>query len=123
MSKMKKALCAAALVGAVALPMSSANAWWGGGPWDGWGNGWGNGDMSFSMSGRGNAYGNGYGYPGYYGYGPGYWGPGYGYGPYYGGPGYGYPPPPPAYGGYGYPGYGYGAPPAPPQQQNQGGNK
>jgi len=61
----------------VAMPMSSANAFWGGSwmPWN-----WGN-----------------YGYP-YYGYGyPGYWGgyPGYGWGGY---PGYwgGYP----GYGGW-----------------------
>ena len=42
MSMMRKTLLAAAIVGAVALPLSSAQAWWGG-PWGGYpGNGWGN---------------------------------------------------------------------------------
>ena len=34
MIKLKKALLVAGIIGAVALPLSSANAWWGG-PWGG----------------------------------------------------------------------------------------
>ncbi|KAF0143878.1 MAG: hypothetical protein FD153_412, partial [Rhodospirillaceae bacterium] len=85
---------------------STAEAWWGGGPWNN--NGWGDtgGDFSMNFSGRGTGTGSGYnGYngPGYYGGGyPGYGGYGGGY-PGYGGYGGGYP----GYGGYGggYPGY------------------
>lgn len=74
MKSLKRLLVAALVSGAVALPISNANAFWGGfWPWD-----WG-----------GPGY---YGYP-YYGYGPyggypGYWGgyPYYGGGPWGGGP-------------------------------------
>ena len=93
--KFRKLMVSLLLVCATALPMASANAFWGGGwmPWD-----WFDDDDYY--------YGP-YGYPGYYGGYPGYYG---GYPGYYGGyPGYygGYP----AYGGYpgyygGYPGYG-----------------
>jgi Sulphur globule protein len=130
MKKLTKTLCVAAVAGALAIPFTAAQAWWGGGPWgggpggwgdgwgnDGWGDGWGDGygDMDFSMSagghgsgyGRGRGYGRGYGY-GYGGYPYGGWG-----GPYggYGGPyGYGgYP------GAYGAP-YGYAPPTAAPAQ-------
>lgn len=79
--KVKKLLTVAAVAAALALPLQSAQAWWGPwggwGPWDGWGDGWGGFD--FHMGGGG--WGRGYGYP-YYGY------------PYYGG-----------YGGYPYLGY------------------
>jgi hypothetical protein len=108
MHKFSKTLGAAAIVGAAALAMQPAHAWWGGGPWGGGPGGLGDdfmgdgfGDFNMNMSGRGNGYGRGYNY----------------YQPYYGYP----------YGGYGYPyggGYGapygyapYGAPMAPPAPQ------
>ena len=92
MNTLSKVLAVAAIAGAAALPLQSANAWGGGGPWGG--NMFG---MDFGQS-------TGYGYP-YYGGGYGWggpWGgyPGYGYGGY------------PGYGGYGY-GYGYPAVVAP----------
>ena len=79
MKQLAKVVAVAGLVAGAAVPLQSANAWWGGGPWSGWG--WG-------------------GYPGWGGWGgyPG-WG-GYGY-PGWGGYGY------PGWGGYGYPGWGY----------------
>lgn len=73
-----KTLTAALIVGASALPLQSADAWGGGGPWGG---------NMFGMD-MGQSTGGG-----------GWGGPGYGAGP-WGGPGYG------GYGGY--PGYGYG---------------
>jgi hypothetical protein len=85
MNKLIKTVCATAIAGAMAIPFTTAQAWWGGGPWsngwgnDGWGDGWGDGsgDFDFNMSGGG--HGSGYGR----GYGRGY---GYGYGGYpYGG--------------------------------------
>ena len=42
MIKFKKTVLAATLVGATALTMGSAQAWWGGGPWGG--GPWGGGD-------------------------------------------------------------------------------
>jgi hypothetical protein len=95
MSKSRRLLLAAAVVGATMLTSLSAEAFWG--PfsfmrWGGWGDGWGWGGP---WSGYGWGYpGYGWGYPGYgYGY------PGYGYG-------YGYP-----YGGWGAPyAYGWGVP-------------
>src|SRR5210317_2642154 len=93
--KLKKLMASLLLVGATTLPMTSANAFFGGwGPWD-----WFDDDDDYYYGPWGYP-GYGYGYPGY-GYG-GY--PGYGYGGY---PGYGggYP----GYGG-GYPGYGGGYP-------------
>jgi len=108
MKKLSSILAAAALAGVVVLPMQSANAQWGGGPWgnNGYGGGpwstmtdmFGGGDINFSAKSYGHGNGYGYGNPnmGYNSYGyPGY--------------GYGYPG---AYGGY--PGYGYGYPAAPP---------
>jgi len=90
MKRTTKLLTAVAVAGAlVALPMSSANAFWGV-PFFG-----GGGGFSFGMNFGGSL--GGWGYPGY-GWG-GY--PGYGYGGY---PGWGYP----RYGWGGYPGYGYG---------------
>jgi len=93
MSKSRRLLLAAAVVGATMLTSLSAEAFWG--PfsfmrWGGWGDGWGWG---------GPWSGYGWGYPGYgWGY------PGYGYG--YPGYGYGYP-----YGGWGAPyAYGWGVP-------------
>jgi len=98
----KKFVIAVLLAGATALPMSSANAFWGGNSWMPWN--WFDDDYY----GGGPWVYPGYGWGGYPGYGyPGYgWGgyPGYGYGGY---PGY-------AWGGYqgygygGYPGYGWG---------------
>ena len=81
---LKKLMIALVLAGATALPVTSANAFWGGWmPWD-----WFDDDY------YGGPWG---GYPGYYGY-PG-WG---GYpGGYYGYPGYGWG----GYPAYGYPGY------------------
>jgi hypothetical protein len=110
MINVKKTVLAAMLAGATALPMTSAQAWWGGPGWggpgygsgyndwlgDGLGDMWGDGDFSMNFSGRGSGrgYGRGYGYNDYY--------RGYGYGPYgYGAP-YGY-----GGGPWGYPGYGY----------------
>jgi hypothetical protein len=91
MNKLSKVLAAAAVAGAMALPLQSANAWGGGGPWGG--NMFG---MDFGQStGWGYPYyGGGYGWGGPYGGGyPGGWGgyPGYGWGGYPGGYGYGYP--------------------------------
>lgn len=76
---LKKLMIVMTLAGAAALPVSSANAFWGGSwmPWN-----WFDDDY--------------YGYPGYWG-GP-YGGYPYGWGGY---PGYGYP----GYGWGGYPGY------------------
>ena len=90
MRGLSKLLTASAVALALALPMQSANAWWG--PW-GWGpwDGWGGFDFHIGGGGWGNAY-PGYwgGYPGYWGGYPGYWG---GYPAYWGGyPGWGYPP-------------------------------
>ncbi|OOZ39950.1 hypothetical protein BOW53_09540 [Solemya pervernicosa gill symbiont] len=96
MKKLIKVAAAAAIVGAMALPMQSANAFWG--PFDTWDAPWNNGGGPWG----GGPWGGG---PGYYGGGP--WGgyPGYGYGGPWGG---GYP------GGYGYPRYAVPvAPPAP----------
>ena len=115
MTKLSKTLCATAIAGALAIPFTAAQAWWGpwgGGPggwgdgWgnDGWGDGWGDGygDFDFSMSGGGggHGYGRGRGYGRGYGYGYGYpyyggWGGPYGYGGYPGawGAPYGYAPP------------------------------
>ncbi len=143
MKKISKIIMLSALLGAAAMS-TSANAWWGGGPWDGggwgpwdrggwggpsgrdsydewdWGpwDGWGGGDATFSISGGGRGNGRGYGRNSnrYY--------DGYGYGPYGGGGGpYGGGP----YGGapwegsgpgyYGRPGWSdyYDAPPPPPR--------
>ena len=101
MNRLSKVLAAAAVAGAVVLPLQSANAWGGGGPWGG--NMFG---MDFGQS-------TGYGYP--------YYGGGYGWGGPWGGPGYGYGGYP-GYGGYGG-GYGYGAPIViqPPATSGQGG--
>ena len=80
-----------AAVAIVAASMSSAQAFWGGGPWSSWSNGgapWNTmtevfGDVDANFSSRGWGRGQGYGYPNYgYGYGP-YYGAGY---PYLGGP-------------------------------------
>jgi hypothetical protein len=88
MMKLAKVAAAAAIVGATALPMQSADAFWGGGgPWGGYGwGGWGWG-----------GWGGPWGWGGYPGYG---WGgyPGYGWGGY------------PGYGWGGYPGYGLAYP-------------
>jgi hypothetical protein len=83
MRKMKTLMAALVVTGAVAMPFSSANAWWG----SGWGGGPWYGGYPY--------YGGWGGYPGWGGYG---WGgyPGYGWGGY------------PGWGGYGYPGYGWG---------------
>jgi hypothetical protein len=133
MKMLKKTALVAAIAGITALPLSSAQAWWGGPGWgdgSGWGDGFGDmfGDFDMSVRGSGSGYGRGHGYGRGYGYGypyggygwggyPGYggWGgPGYGGwgGPGYGGyPGYG--------GGWGGPGYG-GAPYAAPPAQESG---
>jgi hypothetical protein len=127
MRKLNKTLCVAAVAGVLAIPFTSAQAWWGpwggGGPWggdgwgnDGWGDGWGDGsgDFDFNMSGGGHGSGYGRGYGRGYGYGYGYGGYPYGGwgGPYggWGGPYGGYP------GAYGAP-YGYAPPAAAPAQQ------
>ncbi len=91
MKTLTKTLAAAAIVGA---SITSAQAWWGGGPWSTWNNGgapWTGftdmfGDIDANFSRRGWGRGHGYGYPYYgYGYGPyGFAGP-HGY-PYVGGP-------------------------------------
>ena len=98
--KIAKIIALAGTLAVSALSVSNANAWWGGGPWNGFGNGAGNGDFSFNMSGRANTAMNGYGYNApRYGYAP------YGYAPYGGAP-------------YGYAPYGaapYGAAPVAPQ--------
>ena len=128
MKKRTKILFVALLTGAIALPLSSAQAWWGGPGWGGpggyrdWTDGLGDllGDMwgdaefwvHFSARGRGHGYGRGYGdYYDNYGYGPygypGYWG---GYPAYYGGG-------PWVYAGYGVP---YGLPVAQPQTISRG---
>jgi hypothetical protein len=86
--KFRKLMVSLLLVSATALPMTSANAFFGGwGPWD-----WFDDDDYYHHGPRGYP---GYGYGGYPGYGYGGY-PGYGYGGY---PGYGY---------GGYPGSGYG---------------
>jgi len=81
-----------AAVAIVAASVSSAQAFWGGGPGTSWGNGaapWNTmtemfGDVDANFSSRGWGRGQGYGYPTYgYGYGPSYYGGGY---PYVGGP-------------------------------------
>ena len=91
MKLISKVLAVGLVAGAAALPLQSANAWGGGGPWGG--NMFG---MDFGQS-------TGWGYPYYGGGWGGPWGhPGYGWGGPWGGyPGYG------GYGGWGYP-YGYG---------------
>ena len=103
MRKISKVLGVAAIAGAGAFLMSSAHAFWGGGPWGGGGHDWWNdmmgdgyGDFNMSMSGGGRGFGRGYNrYRDYYGYGPYGWGGG----PWGGGG--------PGYGGWGAP---YGAP-------------
>ena len=72
--KLKKLMTSLLLVGATTLPMTSANAFFGGwGPWDWFDNDYYHGPYGY--------------YPGYYGGYPGYYG---GYPGYYGGyPGYG----------------------------------
>ncbi|KAF0110827.1 MAG: hypothetical protein FD149_2594 [Rhodospirillaceae bacterium] len=106
MKKLNAFFAATVVVGVSALTLSSADAWWGGGPFDGTGDG--GGDFNMNFSGRSNAYGQGYESPYSGGYGP--WGgyPSYGYGGPWGGgyPSYGYGGP---WGG-GYPSYGYGGP-------------
>ena len=73
--KFKKTFVAAMLAGAVALPITEAQAWWGGPGWGGpgwgrgWNDGWGDGlgdmfgdgdfDMGFSARGSGRGYGRG----------------------------------------------------------------
>jgi len=120
MKKLTKMISVGLLAGATALPLSSAQAWWGGPGWGGggpwgyrdWTDGLGDmlgdlwGDIDFRMyisaRGRGNGYGRGYGdYYDYYGYGP------YGYPGYWGGYPVSYAPGP-----WGYPGYAapYGVP-------------
>jgi len=84
----RKLVLAMLLAGAAALPVTSANAFWGGSwmPWNWFDNGYyGGGPWGYP----------GYGWGGYPGYG---WGgyPGYGWGGY------------PGYGWGGYPGYGWG---------------
>jgi hypothetical protein len=101
MKKLTKILLVPLLAGASALPLSSAQAWWGGPGWGGpwgyqgpygyhnWTDGlgymlgdlWGDFDfrVHFSLYGHGDGYGRGYGnYHNYYGHGyygyPGYWG-------------------------------------------------
>jgi len=114
MKTFAKIAATAAILGAVALPLQSANAWWGGMPgggsggvpWSGMTDMFGDVDSNFSSRGWGRGAGSGYPHSGY-GYGPGSGGYGYpGYGGYPGmAPGYG------GYGGYGgYPGMapGYG---------------
>ncbi|HID48313.1 MAG TPA: sulfur globule protein CV1 [Chromatiales bacterium] len=93
MSKVKTAIAVLAISGAAALPLTSAQAWWGG-PFNGMGDGFGDGNMSFNMntSMRGNGRGYGYNRP-YYGYAP------YGYAP---APVYGPNGQAPAYGPYAY---------------------
>ena len=108
MNTFAKTAAAAAILGALALPLQSANAWmggwpggsYGGMPWSGMTDMFGDVDGNFSSRGWGRGAGYGYPHTGY-GYGPG-WG-GYGY------PGYGgHPGMVPGYGGYP---VGYGAPP------------
>jgi len=130
MQKLSKMLGVAAISGAAAFSMTSAQAWWGGGPGynnNSWMNdmfGDGSGDFSMSMSGGGRGWGRGNNrYRDYYG-GPYSWGGPYGYGGY---PGYGGWGGPYGYSGYpgyngwgGHPGYGgwgmtpYGTPTVPP---------
>nr|VFJ43868.1 MAG: hypothetical protein BECKFW1821A_GA0114235_100555 [Candidatus Kentron sp. FW]VFJ63352.1 MAG: hypothetical protein BECKFW1821B_GA0114236_10825 [Candidatus Kentron sp. FW] len=81
MRRLAKLVAAIALVGMMALPFQSAQAFWGGGYWDdgyGWGpygRGWHG--YGYGYGGYGGPWGyGGYGYPGYYGY------PGWGYGGY-----------------------------------------
>ena len=48
MNKLHKTLCVAAIAGAMAIPFTAAQAFWGGGPWGGggpWNSGWGNNGM------------------------------------------------------------------------------
>ena len=74
----RKTLIAALLAAAAALPMSSANAFWGSWwPWD-----WGGPYYGYPVYGYPGYWG---GYPGYWGGYPGYWGgyPGYGWGPWW----------------------------------------
>ncbi len=84
MKKISVILAAAVVAGSALLPLQSANAFFGGGPWWG-GYGWG----GYGWGGPW-GWGGPYGWGGYPGYG---WGgyPGYGWGGY------------PGYGGYGYP--------------------
>jgi hypothetical protein len=87
---MKTLAKTAAAVAIVAASLSSAQAFWGGGPWNSWSNGaapWNTwtdmfGDIDANFSSRGWGRGSGYGYP-HYGYG---YGPGYGAYPYFGAP-------------------------------------
>jgi hypothetical protein len=80
MNKTRKLMTAALIATSAAMAPLSANAFWGWGPWDGWGGPWGGSPYYGGYPGYGYgypAYGNrGYGYPGY----------GYGYAPYYGVP-------------------------------------
>lgn len=85
MNTMRNMAAAAAIVTISALPFQNADAWWGWGPWSGWGDG--NAGFSFHMGGGFRGLGNGWynpyyggGYP-YYGYGHPYAG-GYPYYPY-----------------------------------------
>lgn len=108
MRKTMKTLGSLAIAGVAMLSLSTAQAWWGDGPWgdrgsrswnnmsDWFGNGTGDSDFSMNMSGRGNSSGRGYGYNRYRDY-RGYYPPPWAYGP---PPGYA---PPPAYGRPGMP--------------------
>ncbi len=84
MKKISVILAAAVVAGSALLPLQSANAFFGGGPWWG-GYGWG----GYGWGGPW-GWGGPYGWGGYPGYG---WGgyPGYGWGGYPGWGGYGYP--------------------------------
>ena len=93
MKIMKKTLLAAGVAGLMAVPFSSAHAWWGGGPWGGYpgSSSWmddffgdGFGDFNMNMNTHTSGWGRGHGYNYYapyyapYAYGP------YGYGAPYG---------------------------------------
>ncbi|RTZ72560.1 MAG: hypothetical protein DSZ00_08050, partial [Gammaproteobacteria bacterium] len=83
---------ALAIAGMAALSVSTASAWWGGGPWgdrgyndwnnmsDWLGDGSGDADFGMNMSGRGDSRARGYGYNRYRDYG-GYYPPPWAYGP------------------------------------------
>lgn len=90
MKTVKTFVAAAFIAGLSALPMQSAHAWGGWGPWggDNWGSDWGPfdgdgfGDFNMSMNTRASGWGRGHGYNHY----APYYGP-YAYGPYgYGAP-------------------------------------
>jgi len=97
MRKTAKMIGALAIAGTAALSLSTASAWWGGGPWgdrgyndwnnmsDWLGDGSGDADFGMNMSGRGDSRARGYGYNRYRDYG-GYYPPPWAYGP---PPGYG----------------------------------